>query len=198
MKRKNYCLGLITFFVFLGIQNVYCEIPTSVEKTPIYKGATLIEEESSPKEYGLNYGILRIYEVEAPIEEVVKFYENLLQIQKRNTDYGDPYSLAIGGMVKPIMQIDFHDDSQYIDADYGRDGVSARGWIKKALQKRTKDKEGFWIANAMSIWFYRDSENSLVELEIMIDDKSINEDLQEYHLKTEIRIRVVCYEYSFS
>ena len=53
------------------------------------------------------------------------------------------------------------------------------------------------MQNASALWYYRDTANTLTELQVMLDDLSINEDEGTYSLRTQVAIRVVRYTYGF-
>lgn len=199
MKRFFVNVFIISIFVgVFGIQSLFSEIPSSLESIPIFPGCTIINEEKAPAEEGLLFGIVREYEVSASIEDVVIFYEKNLEIKERFKDLDDQNALKVGQIIKPTIQVYFYDDSQFIDGEFGEGGSSERAWIKKALQNRKKDKEGAWIENANTQWYFRDTKDTLVELQIIIEDKSINEELNKYQLKTGLTIRVIRYKYDFS
>lgn len=180
--------------VFL-VAALFAETPTSLEQMPLYKGMKLVSEDKFPEGEGLRFGIRRTYEVNAPTEDVVQFYEKQLGITKRFEDATDQNDLKVGESVKPTIQVYHYDDSLFIDGDFGEGGSSRRAWIKKELLKRNKDKENAWIEGANSEWYFRDTKSSMTTLHVMIDDKSIDEEANTYDLKTEVIIEVMNYDY---
>lgn len=94
-----------------------------------------------------------------------------------------------------MIQVYELDDSQFVDGDFGEGGSSRRAWFKKELVKRKKDREHYWIENANSEWYYRDSKTTMTTLHIMFQDRSIDEEAHTYAVKTEVIIEVTNYKY---
>ena len=189
LTRTILPLGLL---VVLPLQ---AELPGSLEKIPLYPGMTLQKEEKPPLGEGLLKGALRTYTVKAPIEDVVAFYEKALGITQREGELGDPNALKVGQFVQPALQIKFWNEDHLVDGNFGKDGVSSSGWIKKALSQRKKDRENAWIQDGSVMWYYRDTSGTMTEMQILFQDLSIDEDLKRYQLKSEVIIRAMRYEY---
>ncbi|MCD1654275.1 hypothetical protein K7J14_06105 [Treponema zuelzerae] len=194
MKRKNV-FGLLMVAACSALLSA--ELPGTIEKIPLFKGMVLESEETAPADGELLLGIVRTYTVNAAPEEVLAFYEKALAIRERFGESGDQNDLKVKEFVPPSMQVYFWDENYFIDGDFGEGGSSNRGWMKKELSKRIKDREGYWVQNASALWYYRDTANTLTELQVMLDDLSINEDEGTYRLRTQVAIRVVRYTYGF-
>ena len=195
MFKLSGRLFLTAGLMFCSIFQLFAETPVSLDKLPLYKGMNLEAEEKAPAGNGLISGVRKVYSVKASIEDVILFYEKELGIAKRFEDPQDQNNLKAGQSTKPVIQVYFWDDSQFVDGDWGAGGSSKRAWIKKELNKRKKDKENAWIESANSEWYYRNTKSSMTALHIMFQDLSINEDEKKYDLKTEIIIEVITYEY---
>lgn len=196
VKNLRSKASLAFFLVICLTRQVYAQTPTRLEEIPLFAGMELVSEETAPAEQGLLSGIRRVYNVKAPIEDVIAFYEKKLGISKRFEDAEDQNNLEVGGAVDPTIQVYFWNDSEFVDGDFGEGGFSRRAWIKKELEKRKKDKEeGAWIESANSEWYYRDTKDTMTTLHIMFQDLSINEEEHNYDVLTEVIIEVVNYEY---
>jgi len=195
MQKMYSVMIMVLISMLFSATCLNAQAPTNIKEIPLYPGVKLINEEIAPKEQNLISGIRRQYVVAASPEEVVAFYEKNLKTKTRFEDTEDQNLLEVGKTTNPPMQVYLYDDSRFVDGEYGEGGSSKRAWIKNELLKRKKDKDGGWIENTNSEWYYRGSESTMTSLHIMIDDLSINEESHKYELKTEIIIEVTTYLY---
>ncbi|GAB1483257.1 hypothetical protein MASR2M78_20730 [Treponema sp.] len=195
MKTKNFKAVITFVLIFTFQQLAFAEAPNSIEKIPLFKGMKLVSEEKAPADQGLHFGIRKTFTAKVPIEEVVAYYEKELGITKRFEEPEDQNYLRVGQTQKPTIQVYFWNDSDFIDGSFGADGDSKRAWIKKALEKRKKDKENAWIESANTEWYYRDSKTTMTTLHLMLQDLSINEEEKKYDILTEMIIEVLNYDY---
>lgn len=194
IKRLARAAVLLAAVIF-AVPSLAAQAPKSWEELPVFRGAVMTEEDIAPPGQGLRSGARRTYLVAASPEQVLAYYETLAKVQGRFLDPEDENGLAVGKTTAPACQVYFWDESTLVDEDVKFGPPIRRGWIKKALQGRKKDREGKWVESANMEWHYRDTKGSMTKLHVMIQDLSVNEDAGTYSLKTEIIVEVMNYDY---
>lgn len=194
---RNTRRFLVAVGFLLAALGAWGQAPTSPGELPVFGGATLILEEPAPPEPGLRGGLRRTYLIAAAPEAVVAYYEKACGVKARFLDPEDENGLAVGAATAPASQVYYWNDEEFVDADYGAGGSSKRGWIKKALQGRAKERNGGWVESAAMQWYYRPSTDSLATLIVMVQDMSIDEEAGSYALATQLVVEYLHYDYEF-
>jgi hypothetical protein len=176
------------------------QTPTTPDRIPIYPGATR-QPDREAEVYGTPASGQRIYRVRAPIEEVVRFYQQRLQAREvrsedERSQARDAYEQIPAGKTSgAVMLLDPVDLTPSHFAETAEAGENpahlAAAWRAAYTQKRPPFRPNTWIHAAMIEWGTVPSAGQLVEFYLSLEDVGAWQIREpEYFHETEIGINV--------
>ncbi len=180
-----------------------CQAPSQLDQIPIFAGASRQADREAelvaPEE---KLRTVRVYRVTAPIEDVLRFYQQRLQAQELRTEaerervYAAMEQLAPGRATAVTLELEPVDLSPaaFSEAAAGGDRSAAQlaAATRAAYAKgRTPLRPDTWIASATFGWGGRPSADRRVQFSLGLEDVEAWEIRESsYHHETEIVINV--------
>jgi hypothetical protein len=176
------------------------QTPTTPDRIPIYPGATR-QAEREAEVYGAPGPGQRIYRVRAPIEDVVRFYQQRLQAREiRSEDEADRArdaypQIPAGKTSGAVMRLDPEDLTPAHFAETAQEGENpaqlAAAWRAAYTQKRTPFRPNTWIHAADFEWGAVPSAGQVMEFYLTLEDVGAWQIREpSYFHETEISINV--------
>jgi hypothetical protein len=170
------------------------DFPGSVVDTALLSREKEAFDDSTTGMPGLLHKSLKVLSVSAPVDEVFRWYEKQLKAVE-NTGGGYDPAIAASGKTSPVQ----YDISYYEEEDfqnqYERDLLIVDGqWVKNSLAGRKREKNGRIVKNVRFVWEFMTSDGGRTEIDITIDDESLDLQKKSYQQKTSIMIS--CYTFS--
>jgi hypothetical protein len=176
-------LRLAAASALLGINAAFlplpAQTPTSVDQIPVYPGATR-QPDREAEVYGTPGPGQRIYRVRAPIEDVVRFYQQRLQAREvrsedERSQARDTYERIPAGKTSgAVMLLDPVDlTPAHFAETAGADENPAQlaaAWRAAYTQKRTPFRPNTWIHVADFEWGAMPSAGQPVEFYLSLED----------------------------
>jgi hypothetical protein len=176
-------LRLATASALLGINAAFvpltAQTPTSVSQIPIYAGATR-QPDREAEVYGTPEPGQRIYRVRAPIEDVVRFYQQRLQAREirsedERSQARDAYQQIPAGRASgAVMLLDPVDLTSAHFAETAERGENpaqlAAAWRAAYAQKRTPFRPNTWIHVADFEWGANPGGGTPLEFYLSLED----------------------------
>lgn len=191
--------AVFALWTMTGAVPLWGQTPKSLDQVPLYPGATRqpvreAEEADQP-------GTVRVYRVNAGIEDVVRFYQQRLQSREITSDAvreraaAEPERLAVGqttGVWLDLVSVDLTPSALAEAAGGDRSPEQLAAAMRAAYSRaRQPFHPGVWLESADLSWQSRSSATQWQEFNIGIEDVEAWELLEpSYHNETEIVIKV--------
>jgi|LSQX01.2.fsa_nt_gb hypothetical protein len=210
-KTGFWLVFLLLAMILMPISWAGATAPYSEEMIPIFPGSWDDPEAETQWEEQHGFGGVFIwvegvqlpleaeshafYTVDAPLEEVAKYYVmELGAIESYDTD---PNLTALAeGRSTPIYVEYTVYDWQFNDSyDYEGKLLRSGAKVREALRaNRAPHSSGGWLSRVLFSWFYRDWDGSIILFEIACEDRSFDQDYSEFQ-GTKTLIEVHRYTY---
>lgn len=171
--------------------------PKNEEEIPIYPGAErdlAAEEEYQSQNEGLaeeeraESEIIKIYSVYAPPEKVCEFY-----IKSLNAKEGFPEEepdLSKPGFVAPWYEMEFFEESDFVDQVERGDVIYSGKWVKSCLSQREFWNDGKWVSSTYFEWNIIYENGDIGQFSISVEDDSFDWYNKKFNEKTKIIINI--------
>ena len=178
IRKSGWILLMLVMLLILSAPLLAANFPTSLDEIPLYPGAKRDQEaERDYLEYNEYYGNdlifreVRMYKVEAIIDDLAKFYLEYLQ-PKRGWPERDPEELEPGESMGPWYDPYFYQPVIF-EQQYEYDTLIQDGkWIRSAFEARPQweGEEDLWLSNMGFQWVTKDEDNNLITHSIGLED----------------------------
>jgi hypothetical protein len=189
--------------LLLGVAGVLaplpCQVPSTTQAIPIYSGAERQQDQEASQFGPGSEG--RVYRVKAPIEAVVRFYQQRLgarEIRSEDERSGarDAYEgLAVGQTSTPVMLPEFVNLTPAHFAETAGPGEDATrlaaAWRAAYVAKRPPFRPDTWVQSATFEWGARPGADQRAEFYLSVEDVGAWQIRDpEYQHETQIVINV--------